>query len=88
LVKDAWAQPSSNVTTKASATDLVTETDKAVEDLLIDGLSKKFPDHQFIGEESVAAGKRTPYTDAPTWIIGASYTFRDLGENSKNTLSL
>jgi len=69
LVKDAFAQPSSNVTTKSSATDLVTETDKAVEDLLIKSISNKFPDHQFIGEESVAAGKRSPFTDSPTWII-------------------
>jgi len=69
MVKDAFAQPTSSITTKASATDLVTETDKAVEDLLINGLSKKFPDHEFIGEESVAAGKRSKFTDAPTWII-------------------
>ncbi|KAI6178741.1 Inositol-1-monophosphatase [Aphelenchoides besseyi] len=69
LVKDAFAQPVSNVETKASPTDLVTDTDKAVEDLLIQNLQKKFPDHQFIGEESVAAGKRSPFTDAPTWII-------------------
>ncbi|KAI6182315.1 Inositol monophosphatase family-containing protein [Aphelenchoides bicaudatus] len=69
VVKDAFAQPTSNVETKASNTDLVTETDKAVEELLISGLSKRFPDHQFIGEESVAAGKRAPFTDAPTWII-------------------
>jgi myo-inositol-1(or 4)-monophosphatase len=57
------------VETKSSATDLVTETDRATEQLLISGLSKKFPDHQFIGEESVSLGKRGPFTDAPTWII-------------------
>ncbi|KAI6234408.1 Inositol-1-monophosphatase [Aphelenchoides fujianensis] len=69
LVKDAFAQPASHVETKASATDLVTETDKAVEELLIKNLQQKWPDHQFIGEESVAVGKRSPFTDAPTWII-------------------
>ncbi|CAD5205692.1 unnamed protein product [Bursaphelenchus okinawaensis] len=69
LVKTAFAKHESAVTTKASATDLVTETDKAVEELLIKSISEKYPDHQFIGEESVAAGKRSPWTDAPTWII-------------------
>ncbi|CAD5208473.1 unnamed protein product [Bursaphelenchus xylophilus] len=69
LVKTAFSTPESNVETKASATDLVTETDKAVEELLIKSISEKYPDHQFIGEESVAAGKRSPWTDAPTWII-------------------
>ena len=34
------------VQTKSSSTDLVTETDQAVEKLLIDGLSKAFPDHK------------------------------------------
>uniref|UniRef100_A0A915E2A3 Uncharacterized protein n=1 Tax=Ditylenchus dipsaci TaxID=166011 RepID=A0A915E2A3_9BILA len=51
LVKDAFAQPNSHVTTKASATDLVTETDQAVEEMLIKGLSAQFPTHKFIGEE-------------------------------------
>ncbi|KAI8369490.1 uncharacterized protein BYT42DRAFT_502963, partial [Radiomyces spectabilis] len=36
-------------------TDLVTETDQAVE--------------QFIGEETMAAGAETEFTDAPTWIV-------------------
>ncbi|KAH7728652.1 Inositol-1 [Aphelenchoides avenae] len=64
LVRDAFDQPFSHVETKASATDLVTETDKAVEEMLIKGLSEKF-----IGEESVSAGKRADYTEQPTWII-------------------
>jgi myo-inositol-1(or 4)-monophosphatase len=69
LVRDAFDQPFSHVETKSAATDLVTETDKAVEEMLIKGLSERYPDHKFIGEESVAAGKRAEYTDAPTWII-------------------
>lgn len=69
LVRDAFSQPSSHVETKSSATDLVTETDKAVEQLLITGLSAAFPDHKFIGEESAAAGLQYELTDAPTWII-------------------
>ncbi|XP_057670751.1 inositol monophosphatase 1 [Diorhabda carinulata] len=54
---------------KASDIDLVTETDKAVEKLLMDGLSKQFKDHKFIGEETVSAGGNLHLTDAPTWII-------------------
>uniref|UniRef100_A0A914DEA3 Inositol-1-monophosphatase n=1 Tax=Acrobeloides nanus TaxID=290746 RepID=A0A914DEA3_9BILA len=69
LVRDAFEQPTSNVETKSSNTDLVTETDKAVEELLIRGLSKEFPDHKFIGEESVSGGQKVELTDAPTWII-------------------
>ncbi|CAI5438499.1 unnamed protein product [Caenorhabditis angaria] len=69
LVRNAFEQTESKVDTKLSDTDLVTETDQAVEKLLIDGLSKEFPDHRFIGEESVAGGAKIEWTDAPTWII-------------------
>ncbi|CAL4188926.1 unnamed protein product, partial [Meganyctiphanes norvegica] len=54
---------------KSGATDLVTESDQAVEKLLISGFSNAFPDHKFIGEESVAAGEKCQLTSAPTWII-------------------
>lgn len=47
----------------------MTETDQEVEKLLIDGLSKKFPSHQFIGEEESSDGKKSQLTVAPTWII-------------------
>ena len=46
LVRDAFDQPASVVTTKTSNTDLVTETDQAVEKHLIDGLTAAFPDHK------------------------------------------
>ncbi|VDL67018.1 unnamed protein product, partial [Nippostrongylus brasiliensis] len=64
LVRDAFDQPVCVVKTKESATDLVTETDQAVEKLLIKGLSEAFPDHKFIGEESTAGGASYRYTDA------------------------
>jgi len=56
---------------KSSPTDLVTETDKAVEDLLVSGLKKQFPDHDFIGEEDVSAqsGYVSNFSSKPTWII-------------------
>jgi len=69
LVREAFEQPASAVTTKSSNIDLVTETDKAVEELLIAGLSQAFPDHKFIGEESVSGGAKVELTDSPTWII-------------------
>lgn len=58
-----------DVEIKTNPGDVVTKTDKAVEDLLISGLTNSFPDHKFIGEESVAAGQKCNLTDAPTWII-------------------
>lgn len=54
---------------KSSDIDLVTEVDKKVEQTLIEGLTKKFPTHKFIGEESVADGAKCELTDSPTWII-------------------
>ena len=46
LVRDAFQQPMDRVETKSSNTDLVTETDRAVEDLIIKELSSKFPSHK------------------------------------------
>lgn len=36
-----------NVLTKSCDVDLVTETDRQVEKLLMDGISAKFPDHKY-----------------------------------------
>uniref|UniRef100_D3TPP4 Inositol-1-monophosphatase n=1 Tax=Glossina morsitans morsitans TaxID=37546 RepID=D3TPP4_GLOMM len=56
--------------TKQGDIDLVTETDKEVESLLIKGLQNEFPNHRFIGEEeSSAEGAPHKLTDSPTWII-------------------
>lgn len=60
---------SKTIDIKSGDIDLVTETDQEVEKLLINGLSAQFPDHKFIGEESVAAGSQCNLTDDPTWII-------------------
>lgn len=68
VVKAAFALEK-RVETKSSAADLVTETDQNVEKMIIGTLREKFPDHCFIGEESVAAGQKIELTDAPTWII-------------------
>lgn len=60
-----------SVESKQSYADLVTETDQNVEKFVFESLKKLYPNHKFIGEESVAAdnyGKVT-LTDDPTWII-------------------
>ncbi|XP_047330663.1 inositol monophosphatase 3 isoform X2 [Impatiens glandulifera] len=49
--------------------DLVTETDKACEDLIFNHLKQHFPDHKFIGEETTAAYGVSELTDEPTWIV-------------------
>ncbi|XP_072956204.1 inositol-phosphate phosphatase isoform X1 [Typha angustifolia] len=49
--------------------DLVTETDKACEDLIFDHLKKLYPDHKFIGEETSAVFGTAELTDEPTWIV-------------------
>lgn len=48
---------------------LVTETDQAVEKLVKERISSTFPQHKFIGEESYAGGDRPELTDDPTWIV-------------------
>ncbi|XP_043231249.1 inositol monophosphatase 1-like isoform X2 [Amphibalanus amphitrite] len=68
MIKDAFKKKK-NVMLKASPIDLVTETDEAVEKFLFSELRKVFPQHRYIGEESVAAGAKVDFTDAPTWII-------------------
>eukprot|EP00252_Welwitschia_mirabilis_P024786 TRINITY_DN7480_c0_g1_i1.p1 TRINITY_DN7480_c0_g1~~TRINITY_DN7480_c0_g1_i1.p1 ORF type:complete len:338 (-),score=49.96 TRINITY_DN7480_c0_g1_i1:296-1309(-) len=49
--------------------DLVTETDKACEDLVFRFLKDKYPNHKFIGEESSAVNGTDELSDLPTWII-------------------
>jgi len=54
---------------KISSSDLVTETDQGIEKLLSARIKSTFPDHVFIGEETVSAGAQCVYSDKPTWII-------------------
>ena len=56
--------------------DLVTATDKAAEEFIINALKVEYPEHVFIGEESSFAGPGSEFsspplelTDVPTWII-------------------
>ncbi|KAK0704244.1 hypothetical protein B0T21DRAFT_320750 [Apiosordaria backusii] len=52
---------------KMNAVDVVTETDKRIEDLVNSLLSKEYPTYSFVGEESYEKGV-TKLTDAPTFI--------------------
>ncbi|KAK4178172.1 hypothetical protein QBC36DRAFT_299587 [Triangularia setosa] len=52
---------------KLNAVDVVTETDKRIEDLVHSILSKEYPTFSFVGEESYEKGV-TKVTDAPTFI--------------------
>ncbi|XP_071629683.1 inositol monophosphatase 2-like isoform X2 [Temnothorax longispinosus] len=49
--------------------DFVTEHDHKIEKILIDGLSKEFPDHKIIAEETIGTGEMPGLTNAPTWFI-------------------
>ncbi|XP_054735342.1 uncharacterized protein LOC129242612 [Anastrepha obliqua] len=67
---EGYEKAEADFQTKSAFYDLVTIYDKKVEDLLIEGLQKAFPETKFIGEENTAEDKSEPVlTDAPTWII-------------------
>ncbi|XP_065178846.1 inositol monophosphatase 1-like [Sycon ciliatum] len=68
MIREAFHKPKC-ITAKGCATDLVTETDEAVEKMIIGHLRERFPDHNFIGEESTAAGARCVFDERPTWMI-------------------
>jgi len=69
IIKEAYNKKK-HVQFKSGVTDLVTETDKLCEKVTIAKISKAFPDHSFIGEESTAEGKLPEIlTDKPTWLI-------------------
>lgn len=69
IVEDALHSEKS-VKNKGIDWDMVTEYDGKIEDELVKQLSRTFPSHKFIGEETVAREDRLPeLTDEPTWII-------------------
>ncbi|KAF3481002.1 uncharacterized protein GIQ15_06349 [Arthroderma uncinatum] len=55
------------VGSKKNSSDLVTETDRAVEAVVSDALRTKYPDYEFMGEETYHPSK--PLTEAPTFIV-------------------
>lgn len=64
------ADKEKNATSKGIDWDLVTEYDRKIEETLVRNLTKRFPTHKFIGEESNAQlGELAHLSDDPTWII-------------------
>ncbi|KAL9056087.1 MAG: hypothetical protein Q9162_003149 [Coniocarpon cinnabarinum] len=55
------------LTTTTPAADLVTETDKAVEDMISATLRERYPDFAFMGEETYKPGDRL--TAQPTFVV-------------------
>ncbi|XP_011697296.1 PREDICTED: inositol monophosphatase 2-like isoform X1 [Wasmannia auropunctata] len=50
--------------------DFVTNFDQKIEKFFIDGLSREFPDHKIIAEETVTEMQKMPeLTNAPTWFL-------------------
>ncbi|MCJ1472531.1 hypothetical protein MMC13_001180 [Lambiella insularis] len=61
------ARPSTRTTdTKKNSSDLVTETDQAVETMVSTTLKTHYPDYSFLGEETYQPGMRL--TPAPTFV--------------------
>lgn len=57
------------VATKGQAEDFCTKVDVENEQLVTDGIRKRFPTHRVIGEETTGTGPIPVLTEAPTWII-------------------
>nr|ACO10475.1 Inositol monophosphatase ttx-7 [Caligus rogercresseyi] len=69
VVSSVLGDPNKEVSSKSGETDVVTETDKAVENLIRDELSASYPQHGFIGEESEFEKGLMSMDDRPTWIV-------------------
>ncbi|XP_062130586.1 uncharacterized protein LOC133841833 [Drosophila sulfurigaster albostrigata] len=70
LLMEGYTKPKTDYVVKSDFYDLLTVYDKQIEDTLIEGLQKAFPESLIIGEEeSAAAHRQAELTDAPTWII-------------------
>ena len=63
---DNFRSKSLQMETKSTVYDVVTQVDKACENMLVKAISKKYPDHSIIGEET---GKHI-HEDSPwAWVI-------------------
>ncbi|XP_072398709.1 inositol monophosphatase 2-like [Diabrotica undecimpunctata] len=69
IIKETALVRNKSTSTKLNRTDLVTDTDKQIEKLLISTISQEYPNHKVIGEESTFEGAECTLTDAPTWIV-------------------
>ncbi|ODQ83259.1 hypothetical protein BABINDRAFT_179166 [Babjeviella inositovora NRRL Y-12698] len=62
---------SSLVKNKANSVDLVTEVDEKVEAIIKKEIALRYPEHNFLGEETYSAGSLRVYAigDEPTWCV-------------------
>jgi fructose-1,6-bisphosphatase/inositol monophosphatase family enzyme len=68
LLQNAWDNREFIIEHKGKV-DLVTETDKQIEDFLMQKIKSKYPNHRFVGEETFHLEGGYNFTDEPTWII-------------------
>ncbi|KAG9767752.1 inositol monophosphatase, partial [Aureobasidium melanogenum] len=56
---------------KSNAVDIVTATDSEVEEFIHSSIQKRYPSHEFVGEESYSKGSSKEYlvTNTPTWVV-------------------
>jgi myo-inositol-1(or 4)-monophosphatase len=54
---------------KSASTDLVTRYDRAAEELIVAGLSARFPSHRVLAEEGGARGGSSADPQAPLWLV-------------------
>lgn len=70
IVLEGFRNAAKSVANKGRHWDLVTEYDRRVEDVLVEGLKKRFPTHRMLAEESTStANMKEPLDERPTWII-------------------
>src|ERR1035437_3949478 len=57
------------ITTKSNAMDIVTEGDKRNEDVIRKTVLARYPDHEFLGEESADTSPKSDRNDVVRWIV-------------------
>ena len=68
LIAASWGQAKGFDCKDGHSTDLVTQTDRQVEQFIFERLKAFYPKHLFIGEEGVDEAS-VQLSDAPTWVV-------------------
>ncbi|MEE8408571.1 MAG: inositol monophosphatase family protein [Myxococcota bacterium] len=61
----AYQKRGGTVASKSTIIDLVTDADRAAEEVIVEAIASRYPDHALLAEESGAAGRDGPFR----WII-------------------
>ena len=70
LITASWCKDKQFDCKDGKSNDLVTQTDKQVEQLIFTKLRTAFPNHLFLGEEGSAESETIHLGDEPTWVVG------------------